>query len=362
LNWRDSSALGVLMNTRGLMELIVLNIGLELHVISPTLFAMLVIMALATTLATSPILQLIMPRHQLEAEASRMEEDSRFAEAMNERSGTLIPVSSTTAVAGLLEIALSLTPADAPPPRVLALNRSRVTGVGPKIIEAETFSPSRSPVLAAALDAAWSRGIAIKPEAVWTADAAGEIVDAAERTNVRWVLLDSGRSIFGQHPRRSIVKKVMQQVAARPLNVAVLVQSSILRPHPLTCIVHGPKDGHPALELATSISRSWEEAMQVLVFMPAPEATDNLEGSSTEWLNSLPASPRVVVVSEEKTLVEQVNGGLVVIANDVLDALRLSIGELANKGNVIVVQGGGKIAVRPASEPINVGALSTSAI
>jgi Kef-type K+ transport system membrane component KefB len=58
--WRDSVSLGVLMNTRGLMELIVLNIGLDLKVISPTLFAMLVIMALATTLATAPILRLIL--------------------------------------------------------------------------------------------------------------------------------------------------------------------------------------------------------------------------------------------------------------------------------------------------------------
>ncbi|HTI51804.1 MAG TPA: cation:proton antiporter [Planctomycetaceae bacterium] len=53
---RDSAALGILMNTRGLMELIVLNIGLDMKVISPTLFAMMVLMALATTLATTPIL------------------------------------------------------------------------------------------------------------------------------------------------------------------------------------------------------------------------------------------------------------------------------------------------------------------
>jgi Kef-type K+ transport system membrane component KefB len=44
------------MNTRGLMELIVLNIGYDLGLISPTLFAMLVLMALATTLMTTPIL------------------------------------------------------------------------------------------------------------------------------------------------------------------------------------------------------------------------------------------------------------------------------------------------------------------
>jgi Kef-type K+ transport system membrane component KefB len=59
LSWRSAAALGILMNTRGLVELIVLNIGLDLGVISPTLFAMLVMMALVTTFATSPILDWI---------------------------------------------------------------------------------------------------------------------------------------------------------------------------------------------------------------------------------------------------------------------------------------------------------------
>jgi Kef-type K+ transport system membrane component KefB len=56
LAWRDSAALGILMNTRGLVELIVLNIGLDLGVITPRLFTMLVIMALVTTMMTSPVL------------------------------------------------------------------------------------------------------------------------------------------------------------------------------------------------------------------------------------------------------------------------------------------------------------------
>ncbi len=61
--WRDSAALGMLMNTRGLVELIVLNIGLDLGVITPTLFAMLVLMALVTTFMTTPILQRLLRRH-----------------------------------------------------------------------------------------------------------------------------------------------------------------------------------------------------------------------------------------------------------------------------------------------------------
>jgi Kef-type K+ transport system membrane component KefB len=59
LDWRSASALGALMNTRGLMELIVLNVGLDLGVISPTLFAMMVLMALATTMMTSPAVRLL---------------------------------------------------------------------------------------------------------------------------------------------------------------------------------------------------------------------------------------------------------------------------------------------------------------
>jgi Kef-type K+ transport system membrane component KefB len=59
MNWKEASALGILMNTRGLMELIVLNIGLDLGVLSPRLFAMMVIMALATTISTTPVLRLL---------------------------------------------------------------------------------------------------------------------------------------------------------------------------------------------------------------------------------------------------------------------------------------------------------------
>jgi Kef-type K+ transport system membrane component KefB len=54
---REAASLGILMNTRGLMELVVLNVGLDLGVLSPTLFAMFVLMAVVTTLATTPILQ-----------------------------------------------------------------------------------------------------------------------------------------------------------------------------------------------------------------------------------------------------------------------------------------------------------------
>ncbi len=59
VGWRDAFALGTLMNTRGLMELIVLNVGLDLGVLGPTLFAIMVLMAVTTTVATGPLLSAI---------------------------------------------------------------------------------------------------------------------------------------------------------------------------------------------------------------------------------------------------------------------------------------------------------------
>lgn len=61
LRWREANAIGVLMNTRGLMELIVLNVGMDLGVITPAMFTMLVLMALFTTFATTPILRWVYP-------------------------------------------------------------------------------------------------------------------------------------------------------------------------------------------------------------------------------------------------------------------------------------------------------------
>lgn len=58
-DWRDSMATGALMNARGLMELIVIKVGLDIGLIGPELFTMLLVMALATTVMTSPLLTLL---------------------------------------------------------------------------------------------------------------------------------------------------------------------------------------------------------------------------------------------------------------------------------------------------------------
>lgn len=75
-SWRDSLTIGALMNTRGLMELVVLNIGYDLGILSPEVFSMMVIMALVTTLMTGPALDLI--NHAFR------KNDSQIAEKVNQ--------------------------------------------------------------------------------------------------------------------------------------------------------------------------------------------------------------------------------------------------------------------------------------
>jgi Kef-type K+ transport system membrane component KefB len=96
---RDASALGWLMNTRGLTELIVLNIGLGLGVITPLLFTMLVIMALVTTVMTSPLLEMTYPKRLMAASAI-LDDPDGFR--------VLVPIANPSAPTALVALAAAL--------------------------------------------------------------------------------------------------------------------------------------------------------------------------------------------------------------------------------------------------------------
>ncbi|MEJ6481654.1 cation:proton antiporter [Nostoc punctiforme UO1] len=112
---REASALGWLMNTRGLTELIVLNIGLELGVISPLIFTMLVIMALVTTFMTSPLLEWTYPKKLIrldvvepELEAETGIDTSAGDETYPHPFRILVPVANPSTQKGLVQLAVAL--------------------------------------------------------------------------------------------------------------------------------------------------------------------------------------------------------------------------------------------------------------
>jgi nucleotide-binding universal stress UspA family protein len=97
------------MNTRGLTELIVLNIGLELKVISPLLFTMLVIMALVTTFMTSPLLEWTYPKRLIKLNVVNQELDGEAAQASTQPTyRILVPVANPSTQKGLLQLAVAI--------------------------------------------------------------------------------------------------------------------------------------------------------------------------------------------------------------------------------------------------------------
>jgi Kef-type K+ transport system membrane component KefB len=68
LSWRNSSLIGSMMNTRGLMELIVINMGYDLGIIPKSVFFMLVLMAVITTYMTAPLMRLLVRGSEIESD------------------------------------------------------------------------------------------------------------------------------------------------------------------------------------------------------------------------------------------------------------------------------------------------------
>lgn len=120
LRWREASAIGILMNTRGLMELIVLNIGLDIGVISPTVFTMLVIMALVTTFITTPILHLVYPDSELARD--RMVEPAAAAASEPVPFTVMMCVSDPTLGPGLATVSAALLGREEERARLVALH------------------------------------------------------------------------------------------------------------------------------------------------------------------------------------------------------------------------------------------------
>ena len=206
--------------------------------------------------------------------------------------------------------------------------------------------------------------MSITPEAVWTTDAATEIVEAADRTQTRWVLLQSRRSIFGRYPRRSVVNRVMEQLATRPINVAVLLQSFSFKQSPVTCIVSGSGHGLAALELAYRLAEGAQQDLRILLITPkvaggAPSPADSLDWLKKAFPN---AKAELVALAENGSLSAHIPEGLVAIAKDVADHWDIAFEDFDGERSVILVQGKGGTVLQPQTLQVGAGSLAAAAV
>lgn len=207
LSWRDASVLGILMNTRGLMELVVLNVGLDLGVISPRLFAMMVVMALVTTWIAGPLLAWLYPSGAIEPAKD---------EPAPARVGPLLCISDPATADSLVRVA-----------RVLA---------GDGEAEALYLRPTERPhdylrgtpapdePLEAIARAAAQVGLRYTPRAFASADPGGDIVRVAAMKAVPFVLLGVHRTTLGADSFGGVVGRVMREAGP---DVGVLVDRGV---------------------------------------------------------------------------------------------------------------------------------------
>lgn len=214
---RESMALGALMNTRGLTELVILNIGLELGVIPPTLFAMLVIMALVTTFMTTPALSLIYRGHRPERADVVDLTDQQGAPPYR----ILVPISKGATGHQLLHAALQLA-RDHEEPEIVLLRVVQVPGssyrAGPRARESLIAGAGEG--LRPFVQLVEGAGCRAVPVTVPTTDVADAIVREVERRQPSLVLLGWQRPLFGSQILGGVVGEVLRRATT---DVAVLV-------------------------------------------------------------------------------------------------------------------------------------------
>ena len=361
LGWRDSAALGVLMNTRGLMELIVLNIGLELKVISPTLFAMLVIMAIATTFATTPLLHLLTRKHPFEDD---LPSQPTPAYVGGERQGgLLLPVSNPVALPPLLEIALAATRLTDPPTQVLALVRRPPGGIRSGLREREGREAPRTPLLDEALTRARAKSTHIQTRAQWTDDPADDIVEATADPRVGWLLLGFHRSVFGSDLLGGVVKEILGRLDRGGPSIAVVIHGHDRPLEKVVAVADDSDDGRATLEFAARIVKSGSSTMHaVLVPRSGNEPEANLQAALKEaakdggrWLHT-----DVLVQRNPAELAHKTQGDLVLIGMSLANELGLPLDDVPGAERcVVLVRGTSRPRVVAPSEPAADDALPT---
>ncbi|MBK8241054.1 MAG: cation:proton antiporter [Deltaproteobacteria bacterium] len=215
LRWREATALGILMNTRGLMELIVLNIGLDLGVISTRLFTMMVIMALVTTFVTSPLLAWVYPDAEMIGDAVASAADRRpQVLPATPPYGMLMCVADPRTGPAMVQLVRSLVGERGTDVRLFALHLQRP----PERPSDHVGEIGPSGGLDALLDQAGAVGLSVRPLEFVSNKIAADICNVAEVKAVDLVVLGGHRPLLGQRLLSGPVSDVMQQC---PVDVAV---------------------------------------------------------------------------------------------------------------------------------------------
>jgi nucleotide-binding universal stress UspA family protein len=275
LNWRESSAIGILMNTRGLMELIVLNIGLDLGVISPRLFTMMVLMALVTTFMTTPLLQRIYPIEELAKTLA--EPVSELAEPAYAKPYTaMVCVSLEQSGPSLMTLAAAIAGTHEQKSRLYALSLVPIANRASFVLEQQSerqSEPAAEPAFAPLLARASELGASVRPLTFVTSQPAQDICEVSTNREVDLLLLGWHKPLLGRTMLSGTVHQVMTNAAA---DVGVLVDRGLKDLKRILVPYLGSEHDRAALALARRIGENIGANITVLHIVVPERQTGSL--------------------------------------------------------------------------------------
>ncbi len=301
-SWRDSTALGALMNTRGLTELIVLNIGLELGLISTSLFTMLVLMAIATTFMAGPALRLLDPRGELSEppeEAFRRSVGEPDV-ATPERSILAAPQDDRN-IEAVLALAEPLTRTQ--PPRELVLVRLlRPVALSAGLVSEDRQLRETTVELEQQRELLLERGVRARTAAFTSAHTGEDLVRLASEPTIDIIVMNGRRPLFGEGIPGGAVGYVLEHA---PCDVAVLVDRegvpTIDAEHPIVVPFGGGEHDWAAVELAAWIASSQGAKLKLLGAAAGGE--DGSRDASRLLANTSLVLQQLAGITAEPTLV-----------------------------------------------------------
>ena len=267
--WREAGAIGILMNTRGLMELVILNVGRELGVITEAVFAMMVIMALTTTALTTPILHWVYPRRLME-----QEQVADIASGFK----VLIPVSLPSSGASLVRLANALTGSDEER-KILALALKRPVDRDAIRFGIDLDLPAeKEPSLQPLLEEAGREKIPVTAVAFVSRDVPSDIARTARLRSVDLILMGFHNPVYTSSILGGTVHRVL---TGSDSDVAIFVYRGESLPRSILVPYLGSKHDRLALELAGRLARNTNAAVTVL-HVTSPRKTTDASQAQTE--------------------------------------------------------------------------------
>lgn len=267
MKWPEANAVAILMNTRGLMELIVLNIGLDLGVISPALFTMMVLMALVTTYMTTPILHRVYPEERLRGTSNPLKDKDSYT--------ILLSVANAITGPPMAVLTRAMTKGDAQF-RVHALHLQRPIERTSAYLEQDRppSSDVESSGLIQLVRKSESIGLALEATSYVSSDPGSDICEFAGRVGADMVVMGWHKPLFGNKMLGGTVYQVMSYA---PADVAVLVDRNLTRIARILVPFYATPHGRLSLQIARRMQEASGVHVTILHVVP-PDREENARG------------------------------------------------------------------------------------